>query len=154
MIYVASDRATSGSVVARILVGSSKSDMYRGCLCCLLIASATSSDLTSSVVGMPCLAQTVLRARPKLPPPMTATRTGYGGIELEYIESCDLSRLWNASLLLVTGNVDCRHETTFLCIENPSTYERCKSRTRPRLRSHAQFDGNEFISFFSDSVYT
>lgn len=31
------------------------------------------------MVGTPFLATTVARARPKLPPPSTVTRTGYGG---------------------------------------------------------------------------
>ena len=41
--------------------------------------SAMSSDLTSSVVGIPCRAHTDAKANPKFPPPMTAIRTGYGG---------------------------------------------------------------------------
>lgn len=45
----------------------------------MLISSATSSVRTNSVVGIPFRAQTVARAIPKFPPPMTATRTGYGG---------------------------------------------------------------------------
>lgn len=44
--------------------------------------AASSSERTNKVVGMPFRAATVANANPKLPPPITATRTGYGGGEL------------------------------------------------------------------------
>ena len=47
--------------------------------------AASPSDRTNKVVGIPFRAATVANANPKLPPPMTATRTGYGGGELVII---------------------------------------------------------------------
>ena len=44
--------------------------------------AASSSERTNNVVGIPFRAATVAKANPKFPPPMTATRTGYGGGEL------------------------------------------------------------------------
>jgi hypothetical protein len=50
--------------------------MYRGCVWLVLICAATSADRTKSVVGIPFRAQMLANANPKLPPPMTAIRTG------------------------------------------------------------------------------
>jgi hypothetical protein len=41
---------------------------------------ATSTLLARIVVGTPFLPKTDARAKPKLPAPKTATRTGYGGV--------------------------------------------------------------------------
>jgi len=78
-MYVASGKHSLGSCVARSLGGSVKSDILRGWWWCLLMQSASSLLRTSSVVGMPLRAHTVAKAMPKLPPPMTLMRTGYGG---------------------------------------------------------------------------
>ena len=44
---------------------------------------ATSTLLANIVVGMPFLPNTDASAKPKLPAPIIATRTGYGGVPRE-----------------------------------------------------------------------
>mmetsp|Transcript_9270 Transcript_9270/g.27949 ORF Transcript_9270/g.27949 Transcript_9270/m.27949 type:complete len:244 (-) Transcript_9270:160-891(-) len=91
--YVASERAVAGSDVALIDVGRGMSGMYRGWRWLAFSSDATSSPLTRSVTGMPLFPRTDARARPKFPPPSTATRTGYGGGSIAtFIESDDERR--------------------------------------------------------------
>jgi hypothetical protein len=111
-MYVASDKADTGSAVARIAGGNSISFMYRGWVCFVLMELATSTLLTSNVVGIPFRPNTDEIAKPKFPPPNIAIRTGYGGGKVRDDDDANKHDDFVVALAVVNALLLCRYKQT------------------------------------------
>jgi hypothetical protein len=104
-------------------------------------------------VGIPFLAHTELKANPKLPPPITAIRTGYGGgTELAFIDD-KVRHLVEIAIPLEVGSlpeVDFCHVFALRCIDSASTTvafcETSDSKRTNRLRNMTNFSAIAFMA--------